>query len=63
MSNDLAGFKPLDPGRVNAIDPVELRYWCRELHCTESELSEAIAKVGDHVAEVRQALGLLPRHR
>lgn len=63
MSNDPAGFKPLDPGRVNAIDDLELRYWCRELACTEHELREAIAKVGEHVAEVRQALASVHRHR
>ena len=49
-------FKPLDPGRVNAVDPVEEKYWCKELKCTEDELAEAIAKVGEHVAEVRQLL-------
>ena len=49
-------FKPLDPGRVNAVDPVEVTYWCKELKCTEDELAEAIAKEGEHVAEVRQVL-------
>ena len=63
MSNDLAGFKPLDPGRVNAIDDIELRYWCRELTCTEHELREAITKVGEHVTEVRQALASMHRPR
>jgi Protein of unknown function (DUF3606) len=63
MSHDLASFKPLDPGRVNAIDAVELRYWCRELKCTETQLSEAIARVGEHVTEIREALASPPRHR
>jgi hypothetical protein len=63
MSDDIGSFKPLDPGRVNAIDPIELRYWCSELKCTEGELREAIAKVGEHVAELRQALASLPRRR
>jgi Protein of unknown function (DUF3606) len=49
-------FKPLDPGRVNALDPVEMTYWCKELKCTEDELAAAIAKVGEHVAEVRHFL-------
>ena len=52
-----ADFKPLDPGRVNAIDPVELEYWCKELKCSASELVDAVAKVSEHTAEVRQALG------
>ena len=46
-------FKPLDPGRVNAVDHFEVQYWCKELKCTEDELSKA---VGEHVAEVRQFL-------
>jgi hypothetical protein len=49
-------FKPLDPGRIHALDPHELQYWCRELKCSESQLMDAIAKVGDHVTEVRQSL-------
>jgi hypothetical protein len=63
LSDDIASFRPLDPGRVNAIDPIELQYWCSELKCTESELSEAVARVGEHVAEVRQALASLRGHR
>ena len=63
MRDDLSGFKPLDPGRVNAMDPVELEFWCKEFKCTESELTDAIAKVGEHVAEVQQALASRDRHR
>jgi hypothetical protein len=58
MSDDLTHFKPLDPGRVNVIDPVELAYWCRELHCNETELAQAVATVGEHIAPVREFLGL-----
>jgi len=56
MSLDLSHFKPLDPGRINTMDPVELQYWCKELHCTEVQLHNAIAEVGDHVTAVRDAL-------
>lgn len=56
-------FKPLDPGRVNAVDPVEAKYWCKELNCTEVELAKAVAKVGEHVAEIRQFLASLNRPR
>jgi hypothetical protein len=48
--------KPLDPGRVNTMDPVELRYWCRELHTTEAALMKAVAEVGEHVSAVRERL-------
>ena len=56
MRDDQSSFKPLDPGRVNAVDPVELQYWCKELKCTEDELVKAVGSVGGHVAEVRQFL-------
>ena len=55
-SDDLAHFHPLDPGRINTLDPVELRYWCRQLHCNEAQLHQALAKVGDHVTAVREQL-------
>jgi Protein of unknown function (DUF3606) len=63
MQDDLSGFKPLDPGRVNAVDPVEVKYWCKELKCTEDQLAKAVAKVGEHVAEVRQFLNSSDRPR
>ena len=56
MLEDLTNFRPLDPGRVNSMDPIELRYWCRELHCTEAELNDALSKVGEHITAVREEL-------
>ncbi len=53
MDRDRAPFEPLDPGRIHALDLAELAYWCRELGCTEARLREALAAVGEHVAEVR----------
>ena len=58
MSDPQSHFEPLDPGRVNAVDPFELAYWCRQLHCTEDELKDAVAKVGEHVAAIRVQLAL-----
>jgi Protein of unknown function (DUF3606) len=63
MQDDLSDFKPLDPGRVNSLDPVELKYWCGQLACTERELLDAVDKVGSHIAEVRQQLATRPRHK
>lgn len=63
MHDDLSSFKPLDPGRVNTDDPVELQYWCKELRCAEGELTEAIARVGNHVTEVREFLASPDHHR
>jgi len=59
-AQDLAAatLKPLDPGRVNTMDPVELRYWAREFGCTEARLIEAVEQVGEHVAAVRERLGV-----
>jgi len=59
MSDDLAHFQPLDPGRINTMDPVELRYWCRQLDCNEAQLREALARAGDHVTAVREQLAAL----
>jgi len=27
MSNHPTPFTPLDPGRINSMDPIELKYW------------------------------------
>ena len=59
MSEDLAHFQPLDPGRVNAIDPVELRYWCQQVRCNGAQLRDALAKAGDHVTAVREQLAAM----
>lgn len=56
MSDPLTPFKPLDPGRVDTLDQFEMQYWSTELHCTETELAQAVAKVGDHVTSVREYL-------
>ena len=58
MSDPESKFEPLDPGRVNSMDPVELQHWCKELHCTEAELKDAVSRVGEHVTLVRQQLAL-----
>jgi hypothetical protein len=56
-------FKPLDPGRVHMGDPLEVEYWCKELQCTEDELAKAVAKVGEHVTQLRQFLHSSDRPR
>jgi len=56
MTHDLNGFKPLDAGRINTTDPIETRYWCKELGCTERQLKRAMARAGNHVAAVRALL-------
>lgn len=56
MHHNSGEINPLDPGRINASDPEELKYWCKDLECTEQELRDALVKVGNHVAEVRELL-------
>ena len=56
MLDPLTNYKPLDPGRVDTLDRIELQYWSRELHCTEPELQEAVSKVGEHIAALREYL-------
>lgn len=56
MRNEKNEARPLDPGRVNLLDPLEVQYWCRELHCSELELEMAVSAAGDHIAAVRETL-------
>ncbi|MDQ2897646.1 MAG: DUF3606 domain-containing protein [Actinomycetota bacterium] len=44
------------PAERETYDPTELSYWCKELHCSEAELKDAVSKVGEHVTEVREQL-------
>lgn len=56
MTSDAGKFTPLDPGRINTMDPVEFAYWARELDCSEERLQAVIDRVGEHVAAVRAVL-------
>jgi hypothetical protein len=60
MANFPQDFQPLDPGRVNADDPVEFAFWCWTLRCSESRLLSALERVGPHVTQLRQELGDTP---
>lgn len=54
--DELRGFEPLDRGRIHLLDPLEVKFWCRELGCSAPELRATVAQVGTHVAAVREAL-------
>ena len=56
MADPSTPYKPLDPGRIDALNQSELQYWSKELHCTEPDLAQAVRQVGDHVAKVREYL-------
>jgi Protein of unknown function (DUF3606) len=63
MTDPIASFRPLDPGRINPLDPTEMTWWCRELGCTPEALNRAIAQAGEHVSAVRAALHEPPPRR
>ncbi|MCM5682833.1 DUF3606 domain-containing protein [Schlegelella sp. S2-27] len=54
--DELRGFEPLDRGRIHLLDPLEVKFWCRELNCSAPELKDTVTKVGTHTAAVREAL-------
>lgn len=62
MADDRKHLAPLDPGRVHLTDPEDLHYWCKELHCTETQLAQAVATVGSHIAAVREQLHAIQKH-
>ena len=33
-----------------------MQYWSKELPCTETELTQAVSEVGDHVTALREHL-------
>jgi hypothetical protein len=56
MPDPKTRFEPLDPGRIDTQSEEEMSYWCRELHCTHARLLQAVKRVGNHVAAVRDYL-------
>ena len=53
-------FKPQDQltdEQISVERDYEARYWARTLHCTETELREAVRNVGTEVEDVRRYLG------
>lgn len=57
MADDLTKKRPQDSSKINIHEPWEVRYWCSELKCTESQLIAAVKAVGTNVAAVRRHLG------
>lgn len=42
MADDPNYRGPVDRERINVNQPHEVRWWCKELGCTESELRAAV---------------------
>lgn len=56
MADDLHNRGPADRSRVNVHEPWEVRWWCREFGCTESQLRAAVQAVGVSAEAVRGKL-------
>ena len=47
---------PRDRGRIDLDDPREVSWWRKRFDCSERQLREAVAQVGDSAAMVEQLL-------
>ena len=47
---------PRDRGRIDINDPREVSWWRKRFDCSEEQLREAVARVGDNAAMVEQLL-------
>lgn len=56
MSDDLKNRGPTDRARVNVHEAWEVRWWCNEFGCTETQLKDAVKAVGPMAANVRAHL-------
>lgn len=56
MSDNLQNRGPQDRSRVSLDQEHEVRYWSKQFGCTEDELREAVAKVGNSAEAVKRAV-------
>lgn len=47
---------PRDRGRIDLDDPREVSWWRKRFDCSEDQLREAVAQVGNNAAIVEQLL-------
>lgn len=45
---------PRDRGRIDLSDPREVNWWRKRFDCSEEQLREAVAEVGENAAMVEQ---------
>jgi hypothetical protein len=48
--------RPVDPSRINLMEPDEVQYWADKFDVSKERLSEAVRKVGHSVDAVRREL-------
>ena len=56
MPDNLKKRHPQDGKRINPNQRHEVRDWCRKFGCTEEELAQAVADVGDSADAVKRRL-------
>ncbi len=47
---------PADRGLINLDDPREVSWWSKRFGCSQEQLREAVAEVGNSAAQVEQLL-------
>ena len=57
MADDTSKKSRQDQLRINVNEDHEVRYWTKELGCTEEQLRAAIKEVGVMAADVRKKMG------
>lgn len=53
MSDDKTNRGPRDRARVNVGEDYEVRYWTKELNCSETKLRQAVKEAGPMVTDVK----------
>lgn len=56
MPDDLHKRRPQDASKISLTEKWEIEYWTHELGVSEAKLREAISKVGNGAAAVREYL-------
>lgn len=56
MGDDLSKKRPQDSSKINVHEDWEVRYWCKEFGCTETQLKAAVKAVGVSASDVRRHL-------
>lgn len=57
MSDDKTNRGPADRSRISMSEAYEVAYWTKELGVSKEKLHEAVDKVGNSAAKVREYLG------
>ena len=56
MADNLNDRGPQDRSRINVEEDWEVRWWCVQFNCTETELRQAVKKVGVTAENVRKEI-------